>query len=88
MNLENRKRLWNGNNYIYALLKEQNLRAILLREKTVNKKQVLRKIQSKGWNIDVDNIDFRRQDAEPWHVNSIHLKFQVNTSRPTKLNHF
>ena len=33
----------------------------------MNRKQLLKEIKKKGWNIDVDNIDFRRQDATLWY---------------------
>jgi len=33
----------------------------------MNRKQLLKEIKGKGWNIDVDNIDFRKQDATLWY---------------------
>jgi hypothetical protein len=33
----------------------------------VNRKQLFREIRKEGWNIDVDNIDFRIQDVTLWY---------------------
>jgi hypothetical protein len=33
----------------------------------MNRKQLFREIRKKGWSIDVDNIDFRIQDATLWY---------------------
>ncbi len=32
----------------------------------LNKAKLVREIKAKGWSVDVDNIDFRKQDATLW----------------------
>jgi len=33
----------------------------------MNRKQLFREIRRKGWNIDVDNVDFHIQDVTLWY---------------------
>jgi hypothetical protein len=48
----------------------------------MNRKQLLREIKMKGWNIDVDNIDFHIQDATLWYdFNSENPILQVSKEK-------